>query len=111
MFTHLTVELESAAFGEYLCADVGIKVDVSRDDPPDLTAIEEVSIDGGPWLTWRELQDRHGRSVAVAIAEAIDARCADDPDLWDRFLEELADRAVAEAEDAAWSRWEDRRDG
>ena len=99
-FTHIEIEIDTDATG-YVTAEVGFTVDFSREDRPGLVSIDEISVEGGPWLSFKQLQAQHGRTLAHELALHTALACEDN-DLWDQLIEEAHQNAIDDAAEYAY---------
>ena len=106
-FSHVELEIETPATG-YLTVEIGFTCDFSRDDPPELRKIDEISVEGGPWLSLAQLQAFGERTLAVEVVSAVEDYIHDcSGDLWDLLLEDEHERAIDERDEY---RYNSRRD-
>lgn len=108
-FTHIYMDLDTDASGS-IEVEAGITCDFSRDDRPFLLSIDEVSVDGGPWLSLKELQASGLRTLTTEVVDAVERHVEDNDDLWDNLIEDAHERAIDDAAEASQRSWDARHD-
>lgn len=105
-FTHLSFDLNTPS--GYTFVEVGCTFYFSREDAPILTSIDEVSVDGGEWISFVKLQALNLRVLATEIVEHIEDKLATDNEIWDQLIEAAAEDWLDREAEYRATRYEDR---